>query len=76
MEALFEGITGLYVFIAILIVMIVVLTFLIRKSPAKRQFWGNIIIPCVFIAVAILFYLITLSFPEEEAGRRQSLIYG
>jgi putative tricarboxylic transport membrane protein len=68
MQALAEEITGLYVFIAILIGMIAVLTFLIRKSPTKRQFLGNILIPWVFIAVAILFYLITLMFPEEEAG--------
>ena len=45
-----------------------VLTLLIRKSPSKRQFWGNILIPCVFIAIALLFYLVTLTFPEEEAG--------
>ncbi len=68
MEALSEGITGLYVFIAVLIVMSGVLTFLIRKSPATRKFLGNILIPCVFIAIALLFYLVTLTFPEEEAG--------
>jgi hypothetical protein len=68
MEALSEGITGLYVFIAVLVVMIALLTFLIRKSPTKRQFLGNILIPCVFIAIGIVLYLITLTFPEEEAG--------
>ena len=68
MEALFEGIGGLYAFLAVLCGMIGVLTFLIRKSATRRQFLGNILIPCVFIAIAILFYLMTLSFPEEEAG--------
>ena len=68
MEALSEGITGLYVFIAVLVVVIASLTFLIRKSSTKRQFLGNILIPCVFITIGILFYLITLTFPEEEAG--------
>ncbi len=68
MEIFSEGITGLYIFIAMLVCMTAILTFLIRKSPTKRQYWGNILIPCVFIALALFFYVITWSFPEEEAG--------
>ena len=68
MEALFEGIGGLYAFIAVLIVLLAVVTVSIRRSASRRRFLGNILIPCVFIALAVLCYLMTLSFPEEEAG--------
>ncbi|MCP4396455.1 MAG: tripartite tricarboxylate transporter TctB family protein [bacterium] len=68
MEALFEGIGGLYAFIAVLVVMLAALTFLIRTSAATRQFLGNILIPSALIAIGILCYLMTRSFPKEEAG--------
>jgi len=68
MQALFEGIGGLYAFLAVLVVMLAVLTSLIRKSATTRPFLGNILIPCVFVAIAVLFYLMSLGFPEEEAG--------
>ncbi len=68
MEALFEGIGGLYAFIAVLVVLLTALTVLIRQSVTRRQFLGNVLIPATFIAIAILLYLMTLNFPEEEAG--------
>jgi len=68
MQNLADGIMGLYVFLAVLAVIIVSVTALVRKSDAKRQFLGNILIPCVFIAIAMLFYLVSLTFPKEEAG--------
>jgi putative tricarboxylic transport membrane protein len=68
MQNLAEGTIGLYAFIAILIAIVAVVASVLRKSPTRRLFVGNILIPCVFIAIAILFYLITRTFPKEEAG--------
>jgi hypothetical protein len=62
-----EG-NGSYVLIAILAGIIGIIAVSISRSKTHRQFLGNILVPCVFIALAILFYVITLSFPEEEAG--------
>lgn len=67
MQSLTEG-NGLYILMAALVVLLGIVAFLVRKSPAYRPFFGNILVPCVFIALTILFAVITLSFPEEEAG--------
>ncbi len=59
---------GLYAFFAVLAIIITVVTLALRKSATKRQFLGNVLIPCVFMALAMLFYLVSLTFPHEEAG--------
>lgn len=67
METFAEG-KGVYISIVTLVFIVGVIAFFIRKSTTKRQYFGNIMIPCVFIALAVLFYVVTFSFPEEAVG--------
>jgi len=67
MQFFAEG-NGSLILAAILVACLVVVAVLIKKSPTYRPFFGNILVPCMFIALAILFAVITLSFPKEEAG--------
>ena len=38
------------------------------RSSGRRQYLGNILIPCCLIAVSLVFLVITFGFRAEEAG--------
>jgi len=67
MQFFAEG-NGTYILAAILLGIVGGVGFFVYTSKTQRRYFGNIVVPCVFIALALLFYVITLSFPEEEAG--------
>ncbi|GAK56501.1 hypothetical protein U27_03463 [Candidatus Vecturithrix granuli] len=59
---------GVYVLAALLTVIIGIIAVVVYQSPTKRRFLGNIVVPCVFIALAFFFAVIASGFPAEEAG--------
>ncbi len=55
------------VLIGVLITALVGIGVAVYRSEKKRYF-GNILLPCALIALSIVFFVITFSFPREEAG--------
>jgi len=58
---------GLMMLSAALLVILFGTGIAVRYS-AKKQFFGEILVPCGLIAMSVLFLAITFSFPLEEAG--------
>ena len=61
-----EG-AGLNILIAGLLVALVAIGISARRSR-RKEYFGEILVPSSLIALSILFFVITFSFPEEEAG--------
>jgi putative tricarboxylic transport membrane protein len=61
-----EG-TGLKLLSAILLLSLIGIGVAVRHS-GKKKYLGNILLPCALIALSILFFAITFSFPKEEVG--------
>jgi putative tricarboxylic transport membrane protein len=61
--------TGLGVLLAVLAVILIGITILVKKS-SKRKHTGRIVFPVFFIELGILFLIITLGFPDvnEKVG--------
>jgi len=58
---------GLTMFAISLLVILFGIGVAIRRST-RRQFFGEILVPCSLISLSLLFLAITFSFPSEEAG--------
>jgi len=58
---------GLTLLIIGLIIALTGIGIAVSKSRRKKYF-GNILLPCSLIALAIIFFAITFRFPMEEAG--------
>ena len=65
-EYLSEGI-GLKLLIAGLVVVLAGIAFTVRRSSMGPHL-GNICLPSGLMALALLFFVMTFSFPEEEVG--------
>jgi len=61
-----EG-TGLTLLIVGLLLALTGIGVAVYRSERKKYF-GNILLPCSLIALALIFFAITFSFPMEEAG--------
>jgi len=61
-----EG-AGLNLLIAGLLVALVAIGISARRSR-RKEYFGEILVPSSLIALSILFFVITFSFPEGEAG--------
>lgn len=61
-----EG-TGLTLLIIGLIAIFIGIGAAVYRSE-KKQYFGNILLPCSLIVLSIIFFAITFSFPMEEAG--------
>ena len=61
-----EG-TGLTLLIVGLIAALTGIGVVVYRSR-NRKYFGNILLPCSLIALALLFFAITFRFPKEEAG--------
>ena len=61
-----EGL-GLNLLIAALFLALAGIGIAIRYSR-KKDYLGNILLPCGLIALSILFYAVTFSFPKEDVG--------
>ena len=61
-----EG-AGLYVFMAGLLAVLTGVGIAVRMSK-MRCYFGEILLPCTLIALALLFYVMTFSFPVEDVG--------
>jgi drug/metabolite transporter (DMT)-like permease len=61
-----EG-TGLTLLIVGLIAALAGIGVVVYRSE-RKQYFGNILLPCSLIALAAIFFAITFSFPMEEAG--------
>jgi len=58
---------GLKLLIAFLLLSLLGIGIAVRRL-GKKEYLGNILLPCGLIALSILFFAITFSFPEEEVG--------
>ena len=58
---------GLNLLVAILLLCLFGIGVAVRRS-GKREYFGNILLPCGLIALSILFFAITFSFPKEDVG--------
>lgn len=65
--AYFSGGAGLTMVFAALLLTLSGIGIAVWRS-AKKQFFGEILVPCCLIAWSILFLVITFDFPSEEAG--------
>ena len=61
-----EG-AGLNILIAGLLVALVAIGISARRSR-RKEYFGEILVPSSLIALSILLFVITFTFPEEEAG--------
>jgi putative tricarboxylic transport membrane protein len=59
--------TGLIIFIVVLLAILVGIGVAARRS-SKKDYFGEILVPCSLIAFSMVFLAITFSFPSEEAG--------
>ncbi len=62
-----SGGSGQTIFMAVVFLVLVGLGAWVWKSP-KKAWFGEILIPCTFIACSVVMMVISLSFPSEEAG--------
>jgi len=67
MLAFFSDGFGLKLLIALLLLSLFGIGFAVCRS-GKKEYLGNILLPCGLIALSILFFAITFSFPEEDVG--------
>lgn len=56
---------GLMISLGILLIIFAIAVFIVYKST-KKNFLGRILIPLAFIEVALLFFLISLGFPQRD----------
>lgn len=66
LQFLGEGL-GLKILIAGLLAALAGIGIAVRLS-GKKEYFGEILIPCALIALSLVFFAVTYSFPTEEAG--------
>ena len=58
---------GLAILIFSLLAILISIGIVVRHTE-KKKYFGNILLPCTLIALSVVFFAVTFSFPEEEAG--------
>ena len=66
LQFLGEGL-GLKILIAGLLAALAGIGIAVRLS-GKKEYFGEILVPCSLIALSLVFFAVTYSFPTEEAG--------